>query len=164
MNSRPLTVLAAAVAGLMALAAGPSQAQLMARTPPQGPAPASTPLPPADAADWRTVSPDNLLVIDTTKGRVLVELEPRVAPQSVERIRTLTERGFYNGLKFHRVIAGFMAQTGDPLGTGAGSSDLPNVPGQAIAATVQRRIQFLMQLARRTDKCRKIGNALIDLV
>jgi len=130
MNSRPLTVLAAAVAGLMALAAGPSQAQLMARTPPQGPAPASTPLPPADAADWRTVSPDNLLVIDTTKGRVLVELEPRVAPQSVERIRTLTERGFYNGLKFHRVIAGFMAQAGDPLGTGAGSSDLPNVPGE----------------------------------
>jgi cyclophilin family peptidyl-prolyl cis-trans isomerase len=130
MNSRPLTVLAAAVAGVMALAAGPSGAQVSPRTPPQGPAPAATPLPPADAADWRTVAPDNLLVIDTTKGRVLVELEPRAAPQSVERIRTLTNRGFYDGLKFHRVIAGFMAQTGDPLGTGQGSSDLPNVPGE----------------------------------
>ena len=130
MNSRPLTVLAAAVAGVMALAAGPSQAQLMQRTPPQGAAPAATPLPPADAADWRTVSPENLLVIDTTKGRVLVELEPRVAPQSVERIRTLANRGFFDGLKFHRVIRGFMAQTGDPEGTGAGGSDLPNVPGE----------------------------------
>jgi cyclophilin family peptidyl-prolyl cis-trans isomerase len=130
MNSRPLTVLAAAVAGVMALAAGPSQAQLMQPTPPQGAAPAATPLPPAAAADWRTVSPENLLVIDTTKGRVLVELEPRVAPQSVERIRTLANRGFYDGLKFHRVIRGFMAQTGDPQGTGAGGSDLPNVPGE----------------------------------
>jgi cyclophilin family peptidyl-prolyl cis-trans isomerase len=130
MNSRPLTVLAAAVAGVMALAAGPSQAQLMQPTPPQGAAPAATPLPPAAAADWRTVSPENLLVIDTTKGRVLVELEPRVAPQSVERIRTLANRGFFDGLKFHRVIRGFMAQTGDPEGTGAGGSDLPNVPGE----------------------------------
>jgi len=132
MNSRPLTVLAAAVAvaGVMALAAGPSGAQIMARTPPQGAAPTATPLPPAEAPDWRTVAPDNLLVIDTTKGRILVELEPRIAPQSVERIRTLTNRGFYDGLKFHRVITGFMAQTGDPLGTGAGGSDLPDVPGE----------------------------------
>jgi cyclophilin family peptidyl-prolyl cis-trans isomerase len=130
MNSRPLTVLAAAVAGVMALAAGPSGAQVMPRTPPQGAAPAATVLPPADAADWRTISPDNLMVIDTTKGRILVELEPRVAPLSVERIRTLTNRGFYDGLKFHRVIRGFMAQTGDPQGTGAGSSDLPDVPGE----------------------------------
>jgi peptidylprolyl isomerase len=130
MNSRPLTVLAAAVAGVMALAASPSGAQIAPPTPPQGPAPAATPLPPANAADWRTVAPDNLLVIDTTKGRILVELEPRAAPQSVDRIRTLTNRGFYDGLKFHRVIRGFMAQTGDPQGTGAGSSDLPDVPGE----------------------------------
>ncbi|WP_318781059.1 peptidylprolyl isomerase [Brevundimonas goettingensis] len=130
MNSRPLTVLSAAVAGVMALAVGPAGAQVIAPPPPQGAVPPATPLPPADAADWRTVSPDNLLVIDTTKGRILVELEPRVAPQSVERIRTLTNRGFYDGLKFHRVIRGFMAQTGDPLGTGAGSSDLPDVPGE----------------------------------
>lgn len=79
---------------------------------------------------WRTVAPENLLVIDTSKGRILVELEPRMAPQSVERIRTLADRGFYDGLRFHRVMAGFMAQTGDPLGTGSGGSDLPDVPGE----------------------------------
>ena len=82
------------------------------------------------ASEWRTVSPDNLWVIDTSKGRVLVELEPRAAPNHIERIRTLTNRGFYDGLKFHRVIPNFMAQTGDPEGTGAGGSDLPDVKGE----------------------------------
>lgn len=82
------------------------------------------------APEWRTVAPENLLVIDTAKGRILVELEPRIAPLSVERIRTLADQGFYDGLKFHRVISGFMAQTGDPLGTGAGGSELPDIPGE----------------------------------
>jgi peptidylprolyl isomerase len=82
------------------------------------------------ASEWRTVAPENLMVIDTSKGRVLVELEPRVAPNHVERIRTLTNRGFYDGLKFHRVIPDFMAQTGDPQGTGAGGSDLPDLKGE----------------------------------
>lgn len=84
----------------------------------------------AQTAEWRTVSPDDLLVIDTSKGRVLVELEPRAAPSHIERIRTLTNRGFYDGLKFHRVLPNFMAQTGDPQGTGAGGSDLPDVKGE----------------------------------
>ncbi len=84
----------------------------------------------APASDWRTVAPENLLVIDTAKGRVLVEVDPRIAPQSVERVRTLADGGFYDGLKFHRVIDGFMAQTGDPLGTGMGGSDLPDLPGE----------------------------------
>lgn len=83
-----------------------------------------------DAEMWRDVTPENLWVIDTSKGRVLVELTPDTAPQSVERIKTLTRQGFYDGLVFHRVIRNFMAQTGDPLGTGAGNSDLPNVPGE----------------------------------
>ena len=82
------------------------------------------------AGEWRTVSPENLLVIDTNKGRILVELEPRAAPSHIERIRTLTNRGFYDGLKFHRVLPNFMAQTGDPQGTGAGGSDLPDVKGE----------------------------------
>ncbi|WEK56800.1 MAG: peptidylprolyl isomerase [Candidatus Brevundimonas phytovorans] len=82
------------------------------------------------ASEWRTVAPENLMVIDTSKGRVLVELEPRVAPSHIERIRTLTNRGFYDGLKFHRVIPNFMAQTGDPQGTGAGGSDLPDLKGE----------------------------------
>ncbi|MNX52937.1 Peptidyl-prolyl cis-trans isomerase cyp18 [compost metagenome] len=84
----------------------------------------------AQTAEWRTVSPENLWVIDTSKGRVLVELEPRAAPAHIERIRTLTNRGFYDGLKFHRVIPNFMAQTGDPEGTGAGGSDLPDIKGE----------------------------------
>ena len=84
----------------------------------------------AQTAEWRTISPDNLWVIDTSKGRVLVELEPRAAPTHIERIRTLTNQGFYNGLKFHRVIPNFMAQTGDPQGTGEGGSELPDVKGE----------------------------------
>lgn len=82
------------------------------------------------APEWRTVAPENLLVIDTAKGRILVELEPRMAPRSVERVRTLADQGFYDGLKFHRVIEGFMAQTGDPEGTGAGGSSLPDIEGE----------------------------------
>lgn len=80
--------------------------------------------------EWRTIAPENLLIIDTAKGRILIELEPRMAPLSVERIRTLADQGFYDGLKFHRVLADFMAQTGDPLGTGAGGSDLPDIEGE----------------------------------
>lgn len=82
------------------------------------------------SAEWRTIAPENLLVIDTVHGRIMVELEPRMAPLSVERVRTLADRGFYDGLKFHRVIPNFMAQTGDPQGTGQGGSDLPNLAAE----------------------------------
>ncbi|MFN4092310.1 MAG: peptidylprolyl isomerase [Brevundimonas sp.] len=86
---------------------------------------------PAQAVpEWREVAPENLLVIDTSKGRIIIELDPRMAPRHVERIRTLADQGFYDGIKFHRVISGFMAQTGDPEGTGMGGSDLPDVPGE----------------------------------
>ncbi len=84
----------------------------------------------APAGDWRTVAPENLLVIDTVHGRILVELEPRMAPRAVSRIRTLADQGFYDGLKFHRVIPNFMAQTGDPQGTGQGGSDLPDIAAE----------------------------------
>jgi peptidylprolyl isomerase len=82
------------------------------------------------AADWRTIDPENLLVIDTTKGRVLVEMIPEIAPKTVERIKTLARQHFYDGLTFHRVIDGFMAQGGDPAGDGTGGSTLPNVPAE----------------------------------
>ena len=81
-------------------------------------------------ADWRTVAPENLLVIDTAKGRILVEMDPRLAPLAVERMRTLADQGFFDGHKFHRVIPDFMAQTGDPLGTGLGGSELPDLPAE----------------------------------
>ncbi|CAN5391875.1 peptidylprolyl isomerase [soil metagenome] len=101
------------------------EAQTMLRAIPRSPVAS-----PIGEADWRTIAPENLLVIDTTKGRVIVEMEPHAAPGHVARITTLTNRGFYDGLKFHRVIPGFMAQTGDPLGTGEGNSDLPDLPAE----------------------------------
>ena len=74
------------------------------------------------------LTPGNTWDIDlSTGGRVVIQLRPDKAPLMVERIRTLTGQGFYNGLSFHRVIDGFMAQGGDPRGTGEGGSTLPNV-------------------------------------
>jgi peptidylprolyl isomerase len=72
---------------------------------------------PAQAADL-----DNTLYLDLPAGRVVIELLPDVAPVTVARIKELTRAHFYDGLKFHRVLDGFMAQTGDPQGTGAGGS------------------------------------------
>ena len=69
--------------------------------------------------------PENTLILETTKGRVVIALRPDLAPGHVERLKTLARRGFYDGVPFHRVIDGFMAQTGDPTGTGMGGSDLP---------------------------------------
>ena len=87
----------------------------------QTPAPAAPPAP----------DPQNILYLDlSTGGRVAIQLRPDKAPNSVERIKLLTARGFYNGLTFHRVIEGFMAQTGDPKGTGEGGSDLPDLKAE----------------------------------
>ncbi|KQS55724.1 peptidylprolyl isomerase [Brevundimonas sp. Leaf363] len=85
---------------------------------------------PSAADDWRTVSADNLLVLDTSRGRVLVEMSPEAAPLHVERMRLLAGRGFFDGLTFHRVIDWFMAQTGDPLGTGEGQSAYPDLTAE----------------------------------
>lgn len=82
------------------------------------------------AAEWKTVDPNNLLVIDTNKGRIIAELSPLLAPATVERVQTLARRHFYDGLTFFRVVDGFMAQTGDPKNTGEGGSDLPDLKGE----------------------------------
>ena len=74
--------------------------------------------------------PENTLVLETTKGRVVIELRPDLAPGHVERIKTLARQGFYDGIAFHRVIDGFMAQTGCPNGTGTGGSDLPDLKAE----------------------------------
>jgi peptidylprolyl isomerase len=81
-------------------------------------------------SDWRTVPADNLLVIDTNKGRILVEMAPEAAPLHVERMRVLARRAFFDGIVFHRVIDLFMAQTGDPLGNGEGQSPYPDLAGE----------------------------------
>ena len=78
-----------------------------------------------------THDPDNILYLDLSTGkRVAIRLMPAWAPNHVERIKTLTRRGFYDGVIFHRVIDGFMAQTGDPTGTGQGGSDLPDLKAE----------------------------------
>lgn len=131
------------------LLAAPAFAQTPAPEPAQTtPAPeqppaeqAPPPAAPAPAAQTPAVQPavrvapapppleaENTWVLDlSTGGRVTIQLRPDAAPAHVERIKTLTRQGFYNGLIFHRVIEGFMAQGGDPTGTGGGGSPLPDL-------------------------------------
>ena len=71
--------------------------------------------------------PENTLLLETTKGKVVIEMRPDLAPKHVERIKKLARDGFYDGIVFHRVIDGFMAQTGCPHGTGTGGSSEPNL-------------------------------------
>jgi cyclophilin family peptidyl-prolyl cis-trans isomerase len=77
--------------------------------------------------------PENTLILETTKGPVVIALRPDLAPGHVERIKTLARQGFYDGIVFHRVIEGFMAQTGCPNGTGTGGSDLPDLKAEFSA-------------------------------
>jgi cyclophilin family peptidyl-prolyl cis-trans isomerase len=80
------------------------------------------------AGTARAAEPENTLVIDlSTGGKVVIELFPDVAPKHVARVKELAREGFYDGIVFHRVIPGFMAQTGDPTGTGTGGSNKGNV-------------------------------------
>ena len=74
--------------------------------------------------------PEDTLVLETSKGQVVIELRPDLAPTHVARIKELAREGFYDGVVFHRVIDGFMAQTGDPTGTGTGGSDKPDLKAE----------------------------------
>ncbi len=74
-----------------------------------------------------SLDPENTIVMETTKGKVVIKLRPDLAPGHVERIKTLAREGFYDGIVFHRVIDGFMAQVGCPHGTGTGGSDYPDL-------------------------------------
>jgi cyclophilin family peptidyl-prolyl cis-trans isomerase len=114
---RLLSFLLIALAGLIAAAPAAAQEERPA------PAPAFVP-PPA-------LEPDNSWILDlSTGGRVVIQLRPDVAPNHVERIKTLTRQGFYNGLTFFRVVEGFMAQGGDPQNSGMGGSTLPNMEAE----------------------------------
>src|SRR6185437_12672815 len=96
----------------------------------------------------RAANPENTLYMDVPAGRVVIELRPDLAPKTVAHIKELTRRGFYDGLTFHRVIAGFMAQTGDPRGDGTGGS------GQTVKAEFSQQAHFLrgtVGLARAND-------------
>lgn len=108
------------------LAAWPSAAFAAKELPPN---PAQKIVEAADS-EWRPVDPENLVVVDLPAGPIYIELRPDIAPQHVQQIKTLVRRGFYDGLTFHRVIEGFVAQGGDPKGDGTGGSDLPNIPAE----------------------------------
>lgn len=85
----------------------------------------------ATATAAKAADPENTILMEVSSGGTIVmELKPDVAPKHVERIKTLTREGFYDGVIFHRVIDGFMAQTGDPTGTGRGGSEYPDVAAE----------------------------------
>jgi peptidylprolyl isomerase len=89
--------------------------------------------------------PENTLLLQLKDGTVTIQLRPDLAPNHVARIKELTRKGFYNGIVFHRVIDGFMAQTGDPTGTGAGGSDLPDLKAEFNSA---KHITGTLSMAR----------------
>ena len=109
--------------GLLRAAAALLAAAVVAAAAPPPPAPSPVPPPP--------VVDENVLVLDlSTGGRVTIQMRPDIAPRHVERVKVLTRQHFYDGTVFHRVIDGFMAQGGDPTGTGQGGSKLPDVKAE----------------------------------
>ena len=120
--------LAVAAAALLA-AADPAPAPPAADAPPAPPAAAPAPDAAMPPEVWKPADPANTLVIDTTKGRVIVELHPEVAPNAVTRIKVLAKRGYYDNSLFYRVLKGFVAQGGDK-GNKQYRSDLPNLKGE----------------------------------
>jgi len=102
----------------------------------------------AQETEEREISPENVLVLDLEVGTVFIEMYPDIAPAHVERIRTLANQGFYDNTVFHRVIEGFMAQGGDPTGTGTGGSELPDLPAEF--STIPHR-RGMVSMARSQD-------------
>lgn len=149
------------LAFLMSMTASAAASQDAGGTP--LPSPVATPPAAMTPPEWRMVPAESLLVLDTTKGRILVELTPEVAPLHVERIRLLARRGFYDEVPWHRVIDWFMAQTGDPLGNGEGQSPYPDLKGEftfrreatmpfsAVAEPAGARVGFFHSLPIQTQ-------------
>ena len=92
--------------------------------------------------------PENTLIMDMTHGRVVIEMRPDLAPGHVTHIKKLVREGFYDGIVFHRVIEGFMAQTGCPHGTGTGGSKLPNLPAEF---TAEPHVRGVCSMARASN-------------
>ena len=86
----------------------------------------------ANDGQWRALDPSNTLLIDTSKGRMVIEMRPEMAPKAVERIKLLTREKTYDGLQFHRVIAKFVAQTGNPNNKDGGGTNYPNLPPEMV--------------------------------
>jgi peptidylprolyl isomerase len=116
-----------AAAAMAVLAAAPSGAQ------------DNTPVPPTD--------PENTVYLDVLYGRIVIELRPDLAPKTVARFKELVRQKFYDGLTFHRVIPGFMAQGGDPKGDGQGGSGV-NIPAEF---SKEKHVRGTVSMARRAD-------------
>ena len=84
----------------------------------------------SDSENWRAVDPENLIIFDTNKGRILIEIFPDVAPRHAEQFRSIVRSGDFDGTSFHRVIDGFMAQGGDVFALKGRESGLPDIPGE----------------------------------
>src|SRR5690606_32784801 len=139
----PMTFRLIAAALALSLGATPAFAQDDAE------AQVAAPIPMAVNADI-TQDPDNILLLDLSNGkRVAIRLMPQWAPNHVERIKTLARSGFYDGVIFHRVIDGFMAQTGDPTGTGRGGSELPDLQAEFNAFP---HVRGTVSMARAADE------------
>jgi cyclophilin family peptidyl-prolyl cis-trans isomerase len=101
-----------------------------------------------EAAAQAPADKENTLFLDLKDGRVTIQLLPDLAPKHVERIKTLVRQGFYDGTPFHRVIEGFMAQGGDPTGTGTGGSQLPDLPAEFSPPAKARYLRGTCGMAR----------------
>ncbi|MBW7849124.1 MAG: peptidylprolyl isomerase [Rhodospirillales bacterium] len=99
------------------------------------------------AAPGQAADPENTLLMDLKSGQVVIEMRPDLAPKHVARIKELTRKGFYDGVVFHRVIAGFMAQGGDPTGTGTGGSGV-KLPAEFSA---EPHVRGVLSMARTAD-------------
>jgi peptidylprolyl isomerase len=96
----------------------------------------------------QATDPENTIYLELKQGRVVIKLLPDVAPKHVERIKTLARKGFYDGTPFHRVIEGFMAQGGDPTGTGLHGSELPDL---ALEPSQRHFVRGVCGMARASD-------------
>ena len=111
-------------------------------------APDSVPDASVESSAFTVGDPEFVLVMVLDGGEVRINLRPDLAPKHVERLKVLTRQGFYDGIVFHRVIDGFMAQTGDPTGTGSGGSDLPDLAAEFSEAAFKRGV---LGMARTAD-------------
>jgi peptidylprolyl isomerase len=104
----------------------------------------------SESADAQpTLDPENTLYMDIKGGRVVIQLLPDLAPKHVARVKELARKGFYDGTPFHRVIDGFMAQGGDPTGTGSGGSELSDLPAEFT--TKKKFLRGTVGAARTSD-------------
>jgi peptidylprolyl isomerase len=92
--------------------------------------------------------PENTLIMETTQGKVVIAMRPDLAPGHVAHIKKLVREGFYDGIVFHRVIDGFMAQTGCPRGTGTGGSEYPNLKAEFNA---EKHVRGICSMARSSN-------------